>query len=209
MKDLFVMTADSDAQALMKAVLRRPRTLGIRPISFEVQRLTGRDPGMVKEGPELVRAMVRKTDYARMLLVWDHEGSGWHSDPPDGAVTRIQERLDGVTWSDRSAAIVIVPELEEWLWHCPKGMARCLGLDIDAVERDVSLEATKLKLTPERCRREKPKELFEAVFYRSKRHKPLLKDFDALGSYANLKDWRKSSTFSRFVDTLKAWFPAA
>jgi hypothetical protein len=85
MKDLFVLTADSDAQALIKAVLGRYRDLQIHPISFEIQRLTGRDSGMVKEGPEIARALVKKAEYSRLILVWDHDGSGWHNLNSDGS----------------------------------------------------------------------------------------------------------------------------
>jgi hypothetical protein len=126
MKDLYVMTADSDAQALVKALLRRSRELRIRPVSAEVERLTSRDSGMMKEGPEIARAMVRKSEYSRLILIWDHHGSGWDNRPADQARAQIQTRLDGVTWMDRSAAVVIVPEPEEWLWHWA-GVARCLG----------------------------------------------------------------------------------
>ena len=65
MKDLFVWTADSDAQALIRAVLQRHRDLQIHPISFDVDRLFSRDSGMVKEGPEIARAKVKKTEYSR------------------------------------------------------------------------------------------------------------------------------------------------
>ena len=70
MKDLFVLTADSDAQAVMRSVLVRHKALGIRPIEAEVQRFPGRDSGMVKEGPEIVRALIKKADYSRLILVW-------------------------------------------------------------------------------------------------------------------------------------------
>jgi hypothetical protein len=208
MKDLFVLTADSDAQALIKAVLRRHRDLQIHPISFEVERFTGRDSGMVKEGPEIARAMVKKTEHARLVLVWDHHGSGWHSLNPEQAVARIQQRLDGVTWTDRSAAVVIVPELEEWLWHCPASVARLLGTNAAEFDATTARAVTGLNLTPERCRREKPKELFEAVLYNKKRRRPLPEDFEMLGSSANLARWGESETFGRLVETLRTWFPA-
>jgi hypothetical protein len=36
---------------------------------------------MVKEGPEIARALVKKTEYSRLILVWDHHGSGWDDRP--------------------------------------------------------------------------------------------------------------------------------
>jgi hypothetical protein len=46
------------------------------------------------------------------------------------ALDAIQKRLDGVTWAGRSAAVVAIPEIEEWLWHCHKSMAKHLGMPI-------------------------------------------------------------------------------
>lgn len=162
---------------------------------------------MVKEGPEVARALVRRTEYLRVILMWDHHGSGWHNRTPEQALTLIQRRLDGVTWTDRSAAIVVVPELEEWLWHCPTGVARCLGSEAGKAEEAISHEVDRLQLPRERCYRERPKELFEAVFYQIRRRKPLPADFDTLGSHANLADWGTSPTFHRFVEALRVWFP--
>jgi hypothetical protein len=115
MKDLFVLTADSGAQALIKGVLRRYRDLRIHPVSFEVRRFPGRDSGIVKEGPEIARAMAKKTEYQRLIPAWDHHGSGWHTLTTGQAMTRVQQRLDGAIWAGRSAAVVAVPELEERL----------------------------------------------------------------------------------------------
>jgi hypothetical protein len=207
MKDLFVLTADSDAQALIKAVLRRSRDLEIRPVSFDVQRFPGRDSGMVKEGPEIARALVKKTEYSRLILVWDHHGSGWHHRSADDVVTRIQRRLDGVTWADRSAGIVVVPELEEWLWHCSESVARCLGSDAAGLDIVTTRVTAELDLSRERCCRDRPKELFEGVFYHMKRRKPLPEDFEMLGLAADLAKWSTSGSFGRLVGILRAWFP--
>ncbi|HXB71624.1 MAG TPA: hypothetical protein VNY05_25530 [Candidatus Acidoferrales bacterium] len=209
MKDLFVLTADSDAQALIQAVLRRHQALQISPISFEVRRFPGRDSGMVKEGPEIARAMVQKGEYSRLILVWDHHGSGWHKLKAAQAVVKIQERLDGVTWTNRSAAVVVVPEMEEWLWHCPASVAGYLGSNAAEFEIVTARAATRLGRTRDRCYGESPKELFEAVLYDKKRRKPLPEDFAALGSSADVTSWCRSETFARFVAILRAWFPAS
>jgi hypothetical protein len=207
MKDLFVLTADSDAQALIRAVLRRYRDLQLHPISFHVERFTGRDSGMVKDGPEIAREMVKKTEYSRLILVWDHHGSGWHNLKAEQAVTRIQQRLDGATWTDRSAAVVAVPELEEWLWRCPASVARHLELNAAEFDTVTTRALNRLNLSREQCCRERPKELFEAVLYSKKRRKPLPEDFEMLGSSADLTRWSASGTFGRLVEILRAWFP--
>jgi hypothetical protein len=207
-KDLFVLTADSDMEALIRVVLTRHRDLGIHPLTFEVRRFPGRDAGMVKEGPEIARVMVNKSEYSRLILVWDHQGSGWHSLRAEEAAARIQQRLDGVTWMDRSAAVVVLPELEAWLWHCPASIARLLGVTPDEFDAVTARASTQLDRPRERCRRELPKELFEGALYQKKRRKPLPEDFKTLGASANLSDWTASETFHRFVELLRAWFPA-
>ena len=206
MKDLFVLTADSDAQAFIRAILQRHQALQIRPITFEVRRLTGRDSGMVKEGPEIARAMVRKTEYSRLILMWDHHGSGWDKRPLATAADRIQQRLDGVTWTDRSGAIAVEPELEEWLWTSPGSIMEQLGSNVAEFDALVAALANKLGMPRERCCRHKPKELFEAVLYQKKRRRPLPEDFASLASSADIEDMSNSETFAHFVDLLKAWF---
>jgi hypothetical protein len=72
MTDLFVLTADTDTLAVMNAVLARPGDLGIRPVSFKVDRHVGRDPGVVKDGPELARMKAPKREFGKVILLWDH-----------------------------------------------------------------------------------------------------------------------------------------
>jgi hypothetical protein len=151
--------------------------------------------------------MVRKTEYSCLVLVWDHHGSGWHSLRPEQAATRIQQRLDGVTWIERSA-VVVVPELEEWLWHCPAGVARHLGSDATELDTLADRVVIGLNLSRELCCRQRPKELFEGVLYYKRRRKPLPEDYKMLGSSANLAKWGASETFGRLVEILRAWFPA-
>lgn len=115
MKDLFGLTADADAEAIFKSVLSRHEALNIRPVEFDVKRFPGRDSGMVRQGPEIARVSVDKGHYHKLLLAWDHDGSGWERKSPDQAEGLIQERLNGVTWMNRSAAMAFVPELEVWL----------------------------------------------------------------------------------------------
>jgi len=75
MKDLYVLSADADAEAAMRSVLKRHRSLGIREITFDIGRNPMRDSGMVNTGPELVR--LQKGKYKKALLMWDYHGSGW------------------------------------------------------------------------------------------------------------------------------------
>jgi len=209
MKDLYVLTADADAEAFMRSILTRHGALAIRPISFDIHRFPGRDSGMVKEGPEIARVLVSKTEYSKLLLLWDHHGSGWESRSADRAVTQIEERLAGVTWAGRSSAVVLVPELEEWLWECLPSIRSHLGLREAEFSALAEEAAVKLSKPLDRCKRDLPKELFEIVLYRKSRRRPLPEDFKKLGASADVTRLRTNDRFARLSAILQSWFPVA
>ena len=202
MKDLFVFVADADAQAVLKTVLQRHQSLQIRPITFDVDRHTMRDNGMVRDGPELLGLRLKKSEYERVLLVWDYAGSGQRSDATECAAA-VRARLEQVSWRDRCAAVVIVPELEEWLWHNPASIAKVLN--VSAADLNQTADDGPMKPLLE----EPPKEKFERVLYRQLRCKPLPRDFERIAQTASLAQWRNSSSFALSCDVLRAWFPVA
>jgi NADH:ubiquinone oxidoreductase subunit len=206
MKDLFVFTADADALAAIRAVLSRPRAIGIRPIASVVDRHYGRDPGMIKDGPELIRELVSKTEFQKVILIWDYHGSG-ESKPPAQSRDEIRRRLRQVTWEDRSEAVVIVPELEEWLWHDQAALAGRLHTSVTDLQQHIQNFADKQNVAPETCRGEFPKELFEHCLYRVYRRKPLQEDFERIAATADLAAWQTSATFAGLAEILRGWFP--
>jgi hypothetical protein len=206
MKDLFVFTADADALAAIRSVLSRPQDIGIRPITSDFRRHTGRDSGMIKDGPELIRKLVLKTEFQKVILIWDYDGSGESKSPAESRA-EIQRRLRQVTWEDRSEAVVVVPELEEWLWHDQGALARLLKTNSAELQQHVQSFADKRNAAPASCRGKFPKELFEHCFYQAYRRKPLQEDFERIASTADLVAWGTSATFGVFADILRNWFP--
>jgi hypothetical protein len=184
MKDLFVLAADADMQAVFRAILDRSVALGIRPISFEVDRHPNRDPGVFTDGPELLRTKP-KSDFRRFIVAFDHQGSGCNSQPDDCAST-VQNRLDSFTFKNCSTVVVIAPELEEWLWHDPSAIASDVAADI----------------IPD------PKERLRQVFMRSRKRPPRIEDFKQIASRADLQAWNSSPSFRILKTTLQNWFPA-
>ncbi len=209
MKDLYVLAADTDAMAVLNAILNRPAELGIRPIEFHVDRNVGRDSGMVREGPELVRMKASKAEFGKVLLIWDNHGSGWEAKrTPDESRTQIQARLDGVTWQGHSGTVVLVPELEEWIWYDPDAVCQCLRLTPPESAQLVTTYADREGRTTEELKAEKPKELFEFVLLRAQRRKPLPSDFTRIAKCARLQLWRGSESFRHFVGMIQGWFSA-
>ncbi len=205
MTDLFVYTADADAQAVLRSILARPSALGIRKITHVVERHWGRDPGMVKDGPEFVRWLAPKAKFRKVLLLWDYQGANWtHS--PEECVARIHLRLDGVSWKDHSGAVVIVPELEEWFWHNTTSICKLLEIG----ERELSILIARYchdkREEHEEVMRTNRKELFRFVLYEKQQRKPLPSDFEQIGKAASLRAWQKSSSFAQLVSILQDWF---
>ncbi len=206
MRDLLVYTADADALATVRAVLNRPRELNIRVLDFLVERYPMRDPGIVKEGPELARRF--KGQFNKVVLLWDHHGSGWdHKYSPAAAARRIQERLDSGSWKDASSAIVLVPELEEWIWHDREALCRYLAISASDLDEWIGDYAGRAGRTADQLVMERPKDIFEFVCLEKIRRTISPRDFERIGAVASLVHWQTSDSFRSFCEVLQEWFP--
>jgi len=115
-KSLFLLTADKHMKACVEAVLGRSRSIGVRlsASDYDVAIESGHDSSVFGRGQESVRAYLRSHQYA--LLICDRHGSGGERLSRERMEERMEERLAQNGWQDRSAAIVIDPELENWIW---------------------------------------------------------------------------------------------
>ncbi len=124
-KELVVLAADKDMEFIMRGILERPQSLGIEPISFETFRHRQKDPGCLLEGHDFLRPFANK--YRHALLMLDRRGCGKDHIDREILEVEIEKNLKVSGWGDRAAAIVIDPELENWIWsHSPK-VNRALG----------------------------------------------------------------------------------
>ena len=124
-QDLIVVAADLDAKQSIVQLLQRPQSLGIRPIQFVVDRYVKRDSGCCRTSHEYLRPFARQFEYA--MVVFDRDGSGRESQTRDEIESSVEQELAKNGWRDRSAAIVIVPELEAWVWSDSPEVAKALG----------------------------------------------------------------------------------
>jgi hypothetical protein len=207
MKDLFVLTADADAQAVMKSVLKRHRVIGIREITFDVDRNPMKDSGMVKDGPELVR--LQKGKYHKVLLIWDYHGCGWESKSTSQQCTeKIMKRLIGVSWKDHSGAVVLVPELEEWLWHDEASLCSYYEISQTKLSEWIEIYTNKLHQSIDFIKKTQPKELFEYICKKKIRRTISPRDFENIGEAASLHAWSNSTSFADIAALLREWFPS-
>lgn len=180
MKELLVYVADADALAFMRSILRRHQALGIRAVTFDIERHPQRDSGMVQSGAELVR--MKKGRYGKALLMWDHHGSGRdHKQTPAFVCQDIQTKLNNYTWSGNSAVTTLAPELEQWLWFCEGAVASHCGISQAQLDQWVQDRADQLGKTGSWLKQQQPKELFEHIKRDRLRQTISPRDFDVIG----------------------------
>ncbi len=129
--DLVVLVADKDAAMAFRGLSPRHQSLGIRPVRFTVQQITGRDAATFRTGPEVARAYLR--DAAHALVVLDRHGSGRDDHSPADIANDVRRRLAANGWDDRASCLVLDPELEQWVWSDSPHVAEALGWRGDLV----------------------------------------------------------------------------
>lgn len=206
MKDLLVYVADADALAFLRSTLTKHQALGIRSISFDIERHPQRDAGMVQSGAELTR--MKKGRYKKALMMWDHHGSGRdHKQEPSEVGGEVQGKLDSYSWSQNSAVVVLVPELEQWLWHCENAVAAHCGVTTAELEQWIAERAQKLRSTILAIKREQPKELFEFLMREKLKRTISPRDFEEIGKRASVAALMACDSFRSIMETLQVWFP--
>jgi hypothetical protein len=207
MEDLLVFAADADIGAFVGSVLQRPEAVGISHVTVDIIRHPLRDSGMVQSGPELAR--MKKGFYRKVVLMWDHHGSGRERrDSPQQVASELCSRLDDASWTGNRAAVVLVPELEQWLWHAEAALAAHWGIASPDLEDWVSNYAKTSGKPVEQVKRDQPKELFEHIAGRRLRRTVSPRDFAEIGRRASIPALMACDTFETLVQTLRAWFPA-
>jgi hypothetical protein len=121
-KELIVLVADLDAENSLRGILGRCKALNIRPlvpeVDYDILRHPQRDSGCRSNAEYFLESYVNT--HHRALVVFDRDGCGWEDRDASEIEDSIEERLAKAGWDQRCAAIVIVPELEAWVWsHSP------------------------------------------------------------------------------------------
>jgi hypothetical protein len=124
-KDLIVLTADGNAEAAIRGILSRHKSLGIRPISADFHTHPRHDPGVLGNCHEFLRAFAQ--DYAHALVFMDREGCGAEEFNRVDLEGRLLDSLRRTGWEDRAEAIVFDPELDIWVWSDSPWVEKALG----------------------------------------------------------------------------------
>ena len=90
-RDLVVLVADKNMEAVMVGLLGRPQSLGIRAITFDVFVHPRRDPGCLTGADDFLRPFGGAYHYA--LVLFDHEGCGREPISPESLADRGEGAL--------------------------------------------------------------------------------------------------------------------
>ena len=202
-KDLVILVSDKNMQFGIEALLKRHKDLGIRQITAVVRVHPERDPGCCGRSQAFLQGSIK--DFAHALVMFDRHGCGQEGRSRETIEKTVTSRLDQSGWKDRARAIVIDPELEQWVWSDSPVVPDCLG-------QACELSALKARLQRQRLwpddqpKPPQPKELVERCLEEAGKrrssviYKRLAEGIDFRGC--------EDPSFLKFRDTLREWFPA-
>ena len=203
MKDLIVSVADIDQEKVVEALLPRiPRVSGTRFFTWDIVRNMLKDSGSCNLSHEFLRPYINQFNYC--LVLFDYEGSGVEHEKTRAEAEIGGERLLSRNgWDGRNAAIVIEPELENWMWIDSHHLQNAI-----AWKRPESLyqwARSTGRLAEGSHKPARPKESFEEAIKISfiPRSSSIYKNIASRVSYRHCEDL----AFRKLISTLEIWFP--
>jgi len=201
--DLALLTADGNAHEGIKAILGRTQALAIREIAFSSLVHPEHDPGCLGRSHDLLRPYVNLARYA--LVVFDREGSGDDRPAPE-LEAEVEQHLQANGWAERSAAIVIEPEFDAWVWSPSPHVDTILGWK----DRSPGLRSWLMQqgfLEAEAGKPARPKEAMEHALREVKkpRSSARYREIGKLVSLTNCTD----RAFVKLRTTLQTWFASS
>lgn len=201
-RDLILLVADKNQEATLSALLGRTQAFRVRPIDHVLRVHPGRDPGCRRGAAEFLRPFCSAFRHA--IVVFDREGCGRDDDSAEILETEIEKGLHRNGWGERAAAIVIDPELENWVWSDSPEVDRVMGwsgrippLRSWLLDRNFPVGPIGKPL--------RPKEAFEAAL-REVRKPPSSALFRQMGRVVSLERCTDRA-FRKLADRLAEWFP--
>jgi len=202
MKDLVILAADKDMDLALHGLLARPDALGIRAVEADIFVEPEHDPACALRGVGFLTTFAGL--YRHGLLIFDQEGSGLEGTP----VAEVQDRLNGdfgrSAWGDRARAIVISPELENWVWSTSPHVDEVTGWR-DRKPRLREWLVAQGWLSIGAAKPSRPKEAFEAAL-REARKPRSASLYRHLAEKVTLRSC-VDVAFRQFADTMRVWFP--
>ena len=203
-KQLIVLVEGADDVETMKALLGRHRSFGIRDMgsNFDVFPHPNSASGCV-DAHEFLRPFQQIYLYAIVLM--DYAGSNYENRLTcENLKKRIEQNLTSSGWQDRSAAIIVNPELENWVWSNSHHVEEVLGWK----DREPALQTWLIEqkwLESGKTKPAMPKEAMEAALRAARlpRSASLYRELAQKVSIARCED----PALIKLKQTLQTWFP--
>jgi hypothetical protein len=207
MRDCVFLVADTNMEATFRGFLEREQfhlSLGVGPFEFDVIVESRNDPGVYKYGHELLVPYQKTHRYAVVVL-----DQAWDGAPASHKIEEeITANLIDSGWAATACAvIVIVPELEAWIWQDSPHLETAfrfnrakLGVDMRSWLKGNGLWPEGVSKPPD------PKGAVETTLRvtRIPRSSAIYKQITSRISVRNCED----PAFLKLKATLQEWFPA-
>ncbi len=185
----------------MSGALDRWQALGIRQITFQIKVHVNRDGGMRTTGANILG--LERSRYLHAIMLLDFEGSGASTTEPLELENELDQRLI-TDWGDSAKSIVIVPELEAWVWGSDNALHRIVGRISEQESLRQWLQNQGFDFNTQK-KPLRPKEAFEKILekLRKQRSSSWYKDIATSISMKSCTD----PAFIRLRHQLQQWFP--
>jgi len=203
MKDLVVLVADRNIEHALRGLLGRSGALGIHEIDYDLFVHPRRDPGCLKESQDFLRPL--HSEYRYAMVVFDHDGCGQENENPAALSERTKHGLEKNGWPGRGEVVILVPELEVWVWRSSPHVAEVLGWANRQPPLREWLEAHE-HWPPHSPKPTHPKEAMQAAL-REARVPRSSAIYQTLAEVADLGG-HSEPAFLRLTETLRRWFPS-
>lgn len=200
--DLIILTADGNMQSAVEAILQRLVTRGALKVSFKIFSHLHHDPGCLRKAHTFL--LPYTTNFKHSLVIFDRDGCGKESKSREELEAEVEHRLSINGWHDRSAAIVIDPELEVWLWTDSNELDQVLGWSGRQPDLRTWL-VQKGFLASTSAKPADPKGAYKSAI-REVRMPKSPSHMIRLAQRVSLQRCTDSA-FDKFLSTLKKWFP--
>ena len=207
MRDCLFLVADKTMGGMVRGFLSRENfhlSLNCGPFEFDPKQdllvANGlNDPGLYNRANELLKGYRKSYRHAVVILDADWDGSPGTLD----ILTRLRSHLEDAGWNRNEAcAVVIDPELENWVWQDSRHV--CAAVGYESFDRlRVDLEGQGFWL-PGQNKPLRPKEAFEWTL--RKTGKPLSSSiYQQMAAKVSIKGC-KDEAFIDLITALRSWF---
>lgn len=208
MRDLLLLVADKNMEGMLKGYLSRPgihAALGCGRFVFDARRdlhvAHGQnDPGLYTRAKEFLQPYARSHRHA--VVVMDE---AWDGSPGTAEIEgRLMDHLTQAGWTPAtSCAVVIAPELENWIWQESPHVCTHLGHEGTFADLRQTLEREGLWRRGE-AKPHVPKEAVEEILRRNRiqRSSAIYRDLAARIGTQGCTD----RAFLTLRDAMRRWF---